>query len=49
MLTRKKFFFQDYMYNDVLHFMINEKYYIFGKLPCDKASKRQSGKRSGEG
>ena len=37
------------MYNDVLHFMINEKYYIFGKLPCDKASKRQSGKRSGEG
>ena len=27
--------------------MINGKYYIFGKLPCYKASKRYSGKRSG--
>ena len=33
----------------VLHFMIDKKYHFFGKLPCDKASERNSGKRSEEG
>ena len=29
--------------------MIDKKYHSFGKLPCDKASERNSEERSGEG